>query len=276
MKLSRNISKRECKKWLFVAFMAGLFSIPLNLISQVPGYLGKRFMIGVEASTFANPGLFQDKKPYYTAGSNGRIRSVDDKYSTFNFRIKPTLYAEYIFNRRTSLQAFVKYYGKSIDAETYRDTIHEYGEATLLDFYPTERIKMNAFSFGGKFKFFGRNHINPVGGYWSVGMEYTLQTLAYSDDNFIAFSRSKGGIFNRNPYAKKSSNLIITTGFGKQYAISHKLLMNLGLEFGIPLTNYWSIDKNSQDPKAYPDRTTANEIVGAYLLNINIGLALFP
>lgn len=276
MNLLLNISKKEWNKSVFTAFMVSLFIIPLNLNAQAPGFLGKRFMIGVEASTFANPGLFQEKMPYYTLSSNGNIQTDYDKYSTFNFRIKPSVNIEYVFNRKTSLQAFVKYYSKSVDAETYRDTIHEYGEAVLTDFYPTERVKMNAISFGGKFKFFGRNHINPVGSYWSVGMEYVLQTLAYSDDNFQAYAISKGGVFNRNPYASKSSNLILTTGFGKQYAVSHKLLMNLGLEVGLPLTNYWSVDKNSQDPKAYPDRTTANDILGAYIININLGLALIP
>ncbi|UTW65045.1 hypothetical protein KFE94_10165 [bacterium SCSIO 12643] len=276
MSFLRHTLNREWNKWLFVAFTIGLFSITLHVNAQAPGFLGKRFMIGLEASTFANPGLFQEKEPYYTISSSGNIQTDYDKYSTFNFRIKPSLNIEYVLNRKTSIQAFVKYYSKAVDAEIYRDTIHEYGEAVFVDFYPTERIKMNAISFGGKFKFFGRDHINPVGSYWSVGMEYVLQTLAYSDQNFQAYASSKGGVFSRNPYASKSSNLIFTTGFGKQYAVSHKLLMNLGLELGVPLTNYWSIDKNSQDPKAYPDRTTANDILGAYILNINIGLSLIP
>lgn len=264
------------KRWSLTLLIGLLFITSNSILAQAPGLLGKRLFIGVETPMFANPGILRSEtQNYYYYDNSGQLKTVSDKYGKFEFRIKPTVTLEYILNRKTSFQGFVRFYGLSTDTDVYQDTIHEYGEAKQVTFYPTERVKMNATSFGGKFKFFGKNHINPVGAYLSVGMEYSIQTFKYSENNFQGYAGSRG-VISRNPYYKKSSNLILTAGFGNQYAISHKVLLNLGLDFGVPLTNFWSVDKTATDLENYTDRTSSKPISRFYLINIVLGLSLAP
>jgi hypothetical protein len=264
------------KKWFLSLFVILIIVGHHSVFAQAPGFLGKRFFIGIEAPMFASPGLLRGQsQTYYSYSNTGQLQSIENKYGKFEFRIKPTLTLEYVLNRKTSFQGFIRFYTLSTDVSAYQDTIHEYGEVKSVTFYPTERVQMNATSFGGKFKFFGKSHINPVGAYFSIGLEYSIQNFKYSENNFQGSTGSRG-VFTRNPYYKKSSNLIVTGGFGNQYALSNNLLLNLGLDFGLPLTNYWSVNKNGDDLENFTDRTSAKPISRFYLVNINIGLSLAP
>ena len=242
--------------------------------AQAPGLVGKRFLIGAEVPMIVNGLLFSnDGYIYYDYGDTKGLYISSEENEGLAFRIKPTLTLEYILNRKTSFQAVVRYFNPTVHLNGYSDTLVTGGVISNVNFKPTESTKMRNIVVGAKFKFFGGSNINPLGFYGYVGAEYYMQSLNFSDKNFITLGNDGSPIY-RNPTQTKSSNLLVTGGFGRQYTFGSKILMNLGLDVSLPITNtgYSNLEYNSIN---YADKKSNQEIWN-YAFNVNIGFSIAP
>jgi hypothetical protein len=242
--------------------------------AQAPGLTGKRFLIGVEVPMIVN-GIFSSDNSYryYDYSTSKGLSVTSEETDGLAFRIKPTLTLEYILNRKTSFQAVVRYFNPSVNLSTFADTVITGGVSSQVYFNPTEKAKMRHIVVGGKFKFFGGSNINPLGFYGYVGAEYYMQSIKFAENNFIALDNNGAPIY-KNPTQTKSSNLLVTFGFGRQYTYGSKVLMNLGLDVGLPITNtgYSKLEYNAIN---YTDKKS-NQEVWNYAFNVNIGFSIAP
>ena len=163
---------KACKNNIRIIFKTiGLFSIVLGiqfLIShpasaQAPGFLGKRLIIGIEAPMIVGYDLKKSEYQYYSLRENGEMKRLELDYSDFYFRIKTTVYLEYVLNRKTSIQAFGRLFSSKVDITTFSEYINN----KKIDFYPNDRANTQTTSFGLKYKIFRKESLNPVGKYIS-------------------------------------------------------------------------------------------------------------
>ena len=221
----------------------------------------------------ANGILTSDSYQYTAYSSTKGLDISSEETEGLTFRIKPTLTLEYILNRKTSFQGVIRYFNPSVNLVGFSESVTSSGVSSELFFSPTEKTKMRNIVIGGKFKFFGSSNINPVGFYWYFGAEYYIQSMQFSEENFISIDNLGNPIY-KNPYQTKSSNLVATTGFGRQYSFGKKLLMNLGLDLALPITNtgYSNLTYTTRN---YTDKKSNTEIWN-YSFNVNIGLSFAP
>ena len=265
---------------IFILF----FSTGFNATAQAPGYLGKRFLIGIEAPMIGGYDLRKNNFEYMVENSKGSYRLENKDFFPLYFKIKPTINVEFVLNRKTSIQAFGRFFSSKIDITPFYDTVGTENQK----FYPIDRAKAKTVSFGLKYKIFTGDGLSPVGKYISFGAEYASNSFEFKDDHFINDHGYEA--ISREPQSTNSRTLVFTFGFGTQYPVGKNLIFNLGGELGLPLSvfggldflNYWG------DPEAIfedPDTPTSvewaklnskNNFFRSYLFNITVGLSLLP
>jgi hypothetical protein len=92
----------------------------------------------------------------------------------------------------------------------------------------------------------------------------------FTEDSFSSFtSRGTQKIEYGTPTPEETSIFIITYGVGKQYALSNMILMNLGLELGLPLR--LSKVESSYEIENWADKTGAVETRHHSLISVVLG-----
>ena len=257
----------------------GLFSIVLGiqfLIShpasaQAPGFLGKRLIIGIEAPMIAGYDLRKSDFQYYTLTDNGNLNEIELDYSDFYFRIKPTVYLEYVLNRKTSLQAFGRFFSAKVDITPFSNYVN-FNEVT---FYPTDRAKSQTTSFGLKYKVFRKESLSPVGKYMSFGLEYATTKFEFLDDQFTGYTDNNTVVYSV-PSVAESSTIIPTIGWGSQRPFGNLFLFSFGMELGIPFSIIDFSDTYNPSSDEWANQNSKNNFWRSYAFNITFGLALIP
>lgn len=272
-------SLKSIKTHLVVVAIMILSSISFHCQSQVSGFLGKRFIIGVEVPAMVkfslNPGIFDsDDFSYgYYAESDGDYVSTK-KYKELSIVYRPTIKLEYVMSRKTSIEGIFRFFSPRVESPDFSEN-YRIGSTTFTRIYvPIERVKMNTTSFGLRFKWYAGDAISPIGIYQAIGMEYSQMKFAFEDNSFSAIKNNGSAkeVLYKNPSPDNESIFIFTYGVGKQHALNHSLLLNFGLEFGIPFA-FPSLDSTVEESEWTP-KTSGLSLRKHSLINIVLGLSL--
>lgn len=266
------MSKTMYKKYILLAIIV----LSANFtFGQAPGFMGKRLLIGAEAPmivSFPGISLFQlgaeDNYQYVRTDEAGETYLETVEAGGVKFNIKPSIYVEYVLNRKSSLQLMARMFNSKQDVTGY---LLEDGNSTY-QYYPTDQVKTQSISIGLKYKKFKDSGINPVGKYFSVGLEYSTMKFLIDDILFLSGLPDDPG----QPLNSKSSTLIPTFGLGTSQPLSSSLLLNFGVEFGLPLTMILTKKDESVMSDTWADRNAIGTYRSHYLFNITIGLAFLP
>ncbi len=246
------------------------FNLSLNILAQAPGFLGKKFLIGFEAPMIVTgisiSGETEDYN-YYTTDESGDLVPINRDYSNLAYKVKPTLLVEYVLDRRSSLQIFGRFFGSNTNVEGfYSDS------ATVYNYYhPSDRAKTRTIAAGIKYKKFLSGGLNPVGKYLGYGLEYASSKFNIEETPFYAYGFTKP----LYPKISRTNTIVPTFSIGSQTPVTDDLLVNFGIEFGLPLV------MTSKTPELITADTWAKEnsklnFRYSYLLNITIGVLFLP
>lgn len=214
-----------------------------------------------------------DNYQYYEIQSDGYLDYTEKDYFFLYYKIKPTVNVEFVLNRKSSIQAFGRFFSSRIDITSFTDTVGTgSGLVDRTTFYPTDRAKAKSMSFGLKYRLFTNSALNPVGKYISFGLEYASNKFEFEEGQFYAeFNK----LISRNPQNERVSTLVPTFGFGTQQSLGNSLILNIGAEFGLP----FSILKSKEPYPSSEDWAKANaknNFFRSYIFNITFGLAFMP
>lgn len=273
-------------KTLLTSFGISLLLIGtgINVQAQAPGYLGKRFLIGIELPMVAGIDIKRDNFSYLEEDKNGNFSKVSKDYFFLYYKVKPTVNLEYVLNRKSSIQVFGRFFSSKIDISPFYDTVG----TEIQQFYPIDRAKAKTTSFGLKYKIFTGDGLSPVGKYISFGAEYASNKFEFQDKHFI--NNEGYQLIYREPQSTVSRTLVLTFGFGSQYPLGKSLIFNVGGELGLPLSifsNYdflyaldpsYLFDPDSETPPSeeWAKPNSKNNFFRSYIFNITVGLALIP
>ncbi|MGB0805479.1 MAG: hypothetical protein ACPGRC_02245 [Salibacteraceae bacterium] len=258
----------------FIAFI--LFAtFQLTAASQVSGFLGKRFVVGLEIPTTLKLGIWNDHHyDYGTYNEYGNLTNIPD-YKQVSIKYRPTIRLEYVITRKNSLEGIIRIFNPRVNTpsltENYTDI---YGNISSKNYIPKERVKMKTMSFGLRYKWFSGAAISPIGIYQVIGLEYSRMKFDFEDDSFSWYKRNgpNAGPEYKNPSINTSSIMIVSYGVGKQYALSNTLLMNIGIDFSLPLR--LPKTETSLPNNEWADNTGAIAIRHHALFNITLGFGL--
>ena len=275
MILSFIHSPKSTKLNLFktsLTFFILILTVSTGSYGQAPGFMGKRFLIGFEAPMIAGFDFFDRSNDYtyYEVTSKNELKPIDHDYSKFYYKVKPTLSLEYVFNRKSSVQVFGRFFKSKNDITNYYTEI----AGSTYNFYPKGRVAIQSNSFGLKYKLIRGSGINPVGKYYTFGLERVFSKYLLDDDHFAAKTDFNEVIF-QNPAVTKTSTWAFTFGFGSQQPLSKNLLFIFGAEIGMPFSWFTKISGSGIDTD-WAENNRKTNYSRSYLFNINIGLALMP
>jgi hypothetical protein len=180
-----------------------------------------------------------------------------------------------VIRRKSSLEAIIRIFNPKVDAPNLISNVRNTnGDIENRYYVPKDRVKMKTMSFGLRYKWYAGDAISPIGIYQMFGLEYSRAKFEFEDDSFSWY---KGNLPNRGPKYKNpdpntSSIVIVSYGFGKQYALGNTLLMNLGIELGLPFR--FPLAESSLTNADWADDNTAIAIRNHALINVTLGFAL--
>jgi hypothetical protein len=238
--------------------------------AQAPGYMGKRFLVGIEVPMVAGLDFSKENFDYRTYNADGTYDYLSGAtYSELFIRYKPSVTLEFVLNRKSSLQVFAQYSSAKTDIGDFT----EESNGNLNTFYPSGRVPANTIAYGLRYKKFKKSGLNPVGKYFSFGLEYATTTFVVEEGIFTSYNFN--GVITSIPSNLTASTFIPTFGFGTQTPMGSNLLFNLGLNFGLPFSQFTSKnDLPSSDEWA--ESNIRNNNWKSSLVNIVIGLSFLP
>jgi len=263
-----KITKLKTNILIHIVFVFLIFS-SLKISAQAPGYMGKRLLIGLEAPLIAGYDRKSDDFSYKEIKSDGSSEYVRHEYSQLYFRIKPSLTIEYVLNRKSSFQLFGQYSSSKVDVYSFSDTVN----SNRVTFYPSSRVKANTTSFGLRYKLFKKSGLNPVGRYVMFGIEYASTKFKVEDEQFSSGSYHE--VVYRAPIGDKASTIIPTFGFGTQQPVGQDLILNFGMNFGIPFSTFKDFSSNPKS-EDWAESNIPNNNWKSSLVNLVIGIAFLP
>lgn len=247
----------------------------LSSFTQPAGFQGKRFIIGLEAPSGLTFSLNQDDYSYATEDfKNGYLNFEADSYSPVGYVIKPTLYLEYILNRKSSLQVYGRFFTRKVDVTSFQ-AVDPITNNYLVSYHPTERTKASFISGGLRYKWFKHEGLNPIGTYRTIAIEYNMMKYQFSDQNFVNYNENSDQYTYLNPEQSSTSEISVLYGMGVQRAISNSVLMNIGVELGFVAANIQPKSYQS-DSKNYAFINGNSQIWKNTIFNVVFGFALAP
>lgn len=265
------MSRKMLTRYIFITVMLLIVNLSFG---QAPGFMGKKLIIGAEASMIVvlngvsllggGPTDFQ----YIRMDESGEPYIEYVELNGLSFNIKPTFYVEYVLNRKSSLQLMTRMFNSLQDVTGY----YEQEGSSSYYYYPTDKVKSKTFSLGIRYKKFKGSSINPVGKYFSVGLEYATMKFLMDDVSFFTSDLSNQG----QPTNIKSSTLIPTFGLGTAHPLGSSLLLNFGIEFGYPINNLINSKNNEVRSDNWAVINSLGTFKNHYFINITIGLAFLP
>jgi hypothetical protein len=240
--------------------------------AQVPGYMGKRFMLWVDVNP--TPALFVQNVNNSVVGArdagagsgDGIIAIVGtgtqtDKSNWLAMNVRPQVTAEYLFARRFSVGVSYSqiavgtvrgYYAGPMPTKESGDQNKYLKDLDVLKGQATGiHLKMY---FGGL--------IAPMGSYQMLSV-YLTKTNTY--DNKKA---------NAKQFRNDFSYPVLTYSLGRQTMIVKNLLLKTGVEIGWAFVpgNFMFEDRYDWNAQDYSGYSAHQSLFGSYLFNINVGL----
>lgn len=229
--------------------------------AQVPGFLGKRFTLFVDANP--TPALFvqniNNTVIVDTDSEDGRT----DNVNRFAFNVRPQVTAEYLIHRNVALGFS---YGRLM-----MGTVHSYytgpdtGDEYDYRQYEVDKdvIKGQQAGIHIKLYHFGSSSSLPPIGYYQTFSLYITQSNTYDD------KKSKVKQF-KNDFVYPVASFSI----GRQTMIAKNLLLKTGVEFGwafVPM-NFLTESTDDWNVQEYAGYNAHQSLFGYYMFNLNVGL----
>jgi hypothetical protein len=231
----------------------------LAVKAQVPGFLGKRFIVFLDANP--TPALFVQNVNNAVVMAPGGEEARISRVNRFAFNVRPQVTAEYLVFQNFSL-------GISYSRLMIGTTRAYYDRPRLpdenIDFL-TEYDAVKGQAAGIHLKFYQFNSsasIPPIGYYQTLSVYFT-QTNTYDDKKSTA-----------KQFKDDFTYPVLSLSFGRQSMIARNLLLKTGVELGwafVP-SNFISEGKENWDAQEYSGYSVHRSLFGYYCFNINIGL----
>ncbi len=193
-----------------------LFVGSQTISAQVPGYQGKRFSAGYNASTF-----------FYIIpeGWNG---DISDIFAGTRLSYKTELHVNYVLSRKVS--AGFSYYFAKQKAYFTHNYVENFGYLVPKDDYALCRL--NIFEFN--MKFFRKNFIAPAGFYHQLSVAMVLYSLGEKGNTLTTYNQNNSSApvvieGDKDPY----SCVKLGYSIGKTNPIGHNFYLNtaIGVNF---------------------------------------------
>ena len=241
---------------LFSAFL-----IPVLLMAQVPGYIGKRNGISLTLSSFV--------------GYNNADEYVPGSDMTIN--IRPTLSVERILSHNVMMGVDYNFLPTKLsNYANYATTVDSVtGESLVTGFYGDVRIY--AHMFGYYLQFFNTKRFGAIA---PVGRCNRFEFMVYT----ATFKSLESKKISNNPVfndwdltvdnISKISNLernykiILLYSFGRQMPVNEKYLINFGTQIGYQFDKY----RRERGNAYFINYDMFERVGGAMFLNIQFGL----
>jgi hypothetical protein len=236
----------------------------LSSQAQVPGFVGKRFSVFVDANP--SPAVFAQSP------SNKLMVKLDSDNATmaetnrFAFTTRPQVTAEYQFAKRHSI-------GLSYSRTSYGTTKAYYPSAPSEDEtdvdvvsydrsyrYDADVVKGDA--LGLHLKFYYSTTVAPIGYYQTLSVYYTRYNT-YEN-------KSSSAKQFRDDYAYP----VVTMQMGRQSMPVKNLLIRAGFEFGWAFVpgNFLTETSDEWNAEQYSANTAHRSTMGYYLFNLTLGV----
>ncbi|MCW3104174.1 MAG: hypothetical protein JWO09_2614 [Bacteroidetes bacterium] len=249
-----------------IFFTAGILFAAGRVAAQVPGYMGKRLVIGY--SNYLSPALI-------SPSANGPSPGLNTTHC-FNL--------EYVIKNRLMLCAGYQMLNTGAErTQGYGYTVPgNYGYAEIASYRPDNGLPMQVkdrnFSVG--FKLFGTGLFAPVGGYQKLELILMSTNLSYEKKGFYP----QGDPVHRLTLGTGSydyKNIAIALTLGKERVFFGRLSVDAGIRFGIMpgviLGTMGSVLFDDGTYTYYESQMQRNlnfRLQGAQLVNFHIGIGL--
>ena len=226
-----------------------LFLSVKNGYSQVPGYLGNRFSIGVQGGFF----------PFSALSS-----------PSFNYKLS----ADFSATRKLSYFAYWMNSNSKYRIESYEYTS---ASSTTVEIRPTNEfneIKIHSYGIGFK-RFFG-GYVSPIGKYFSFSIG--VSQIGLRDWKLGLAANVNKGSDSYSDFVPTIENYFLSATaqftFGKVVPVSNKLLIDFNINTQFVISSEGSTSKDSK--KASWDRTVFGSVYEKYrfreIISVNLGL----
>jgi hypothetical protein len=243
------------KYWIYI----GMLVFSLGGHAQVPGYLGKRFSVLLDANP--SPALLnQNTNNSIVTTSNGEAYG---RKRLFAFNIRPEVELNYLLHRDVSVGLS---YGLSGTGTVYGRRLSE--DNVVEEFTPAFGVLKGQFA-GVSFKFFSFKKsasIAPIGYYKSVSMQVS-RVNAYSD------LQSTQRLVPNDVISP-----VLFLGFGRQSMITRNVLLKTGVQVGLTIVATRAIteDQASWSEEEFSKLHLQRSIAAYNLVNFQIALGYIP
>ena len=262
-------------------FIFSLFCISSSLLSQTPGFMGKKFVVGY--GFYFWPAL---------TNSNGAGKSFltkgNSESGSFAFNNMHEAYIEYAVKTRFSIGFSAKYYKMTynnalylnaiqtyVDNSGYSQTIYNYGKPNGL--YTIKAINYNIYG-----KLFYSRYIAPWGKYMMFGLNIKTYTCSYNptemyltNDSYYSNSNVPKTISDFGPEKQKYKKFDFLFGLGRTRIISNKIIIDYGFNtnlFSFITTLFDAIGEDTFIDRInntdYIKRTSSYRVRGANRFNV--------
>ncbi|HET6990257.1 MAG TPA: hypothetical protein VFJ43_02990 [Bacteroidia bacterium] len=231
-------------KKLSIIFIFILAADLQNSSAQVPGYQGKRFSVGYNASSFF----------YITDFGNGN--GLDGMFSSTTLSYKTELSVNYTVSRKTTM-GFSYYFAKQKDnfSEVYIDN---YGSALPLEGIVSCKLAIYELHF----QFFRKNFVAPAGLYHQLSAGIVNYSLATADNTLTVYNTDNGNVPPLVLQGSFSPYSCFKLGYsiGKTNPIGHNFYINTA--FGV---NFF---RGGDSPKIKSGVSASNYILANFNRNL--------
>jgi hypothetical protein len=216
-----------------------IFVLALGKMSaQVPGYMGKRLMLGYSNN-------------FFVTASGPTARTNEAGFNTthcFNL--------EYTIKNRTNLCASFQMFNtgtmlnKNIEVSGYDPASQEYLNYTYM-YSPVgdEPIFVSTKTFGIGFKFFPTGSLAPLGKYKKLELLLLFSDVSYSNNSFIINENYQGtysrGTIGAGEYTFKTFALAYT--LGRQRVLFDRIVLDYGIQFALLPAGFFATLNGDED-----------------------------
>jgi hypothetical protein len=205
------------KKTAALLFIVSFICVQ-SISAQVPGYQGKRFSVGYNASTF-----------FYTSLANG----IDEVFSSTRLSYKTEINVNYVLSRKV-LAGFSFYYAKQKQNYVMGNMMTNNGYY-YYEYAPKEGMgRCKLFIYEVHFQFFRKNFVAPAGLYNQFSIGLVKYSLADEGNKVTIYDNNAGAtpVILDGP-ATPYTTFKLGYAIGKTNPIGRHLYLNtaLGINF---------------------------------------------
>jgi hypothetical protein len=225
-------------------------------LAQVPGFMGKRFTIFLDANPM--PALFVQNFNNTVTVNPGGDGARTDKVNRFAYNIRPQVTAEYLVAQRFAIG--LSYHQLMVG------TVRGYlPENSTFNQYENDQDVIKGQGLGIHFKFYHRTYsesIPPIGHYRTLSI-YLTQSNTYDTKSS-----------NTKQFKNEFIYPVATYSVGRQSMILKNVLFKTGIEMGWAFVpkNFLVETESDWTEQEYAGYNVHQSLWGYYFFNINLAI----